>query len=106
MADEVNVITNALRDEGRKWRLLSDDVPPVRLAVERLTLEPTAFFIGDINVQLHWQAYDSFHRFIVKILGEAQVEFEQLGTVLGSIADRYDEADELIALDLNKVYSL
>lgn len=105
MPPELNVIVSALRDEARKWQGLSDSVAPIKTVVEGLHLSPSAFFIGDANVALHSQAYNGFQSFMVTILGGAVTEFDQLGTALNNIADIYDEADQVIAVDLNRVYS-
>jgi hypothetical protein len=103
--DELNVITDALRDEGRKWLALSDDVATIKAAAEQLTLAQSAFFIGDANAAVHHAAYRDFHSFMVSVLSGAVTEFEQIGQVLGRIADEYERADEVISLDLNKIYS-
>lgn len=100
----VTVITNALRAEGRKWHQLSDRIAAVKAAAEGLELSATAFFIGDANVQLHSAAYDKFQSFMVHILSGAVTEFEQLGGSLYKAADAYDNADEIIELDLNDLY--
>lgn len=105
MPPELNVVLSALRDEARKWQGLSDTVTPIKTVVEGLHLGPSAFFIGDASVVVHSQAYNGFQSFMVTILGGAVTEFDQLGSALNKIADIYDEADQLIALDLNEVYS-
>lgn len=101
---EITVITDAVRDEGRKWLRLSDRIAAVKSAAEQLHLAESAFFIGDANTFVHAGAYRDFHSFVVRVLGEAVTEFEQLSTALRRIADAYDDADAMVALDLNKVY--
>ncbi|HEX5596380.1 MAG TPA: hypothetical protein VFX61_10235 [Micromonosporaceae bacterium] len=101
---KVTVITDALRAEGRKWRQLSDQMATVKAAAEGLELSPSAFFIGDLNVGLHSTSYDNFQSFMVHILSGAVTEFDQLGGSLYKAADAYDNADEVIALDLNELY--
>ncbi|MFG1654249.1 hypothetical protein ACGFIE_30375 [Micromonospora sp. NPDC049275] len=100
----LNVITDSLRDEGGKWLTLSDRVATVKVAAEQLHLDPSAFFIGDANVLIHSLAYNDFHAFMVAVLNGAVTEFEQVGTALRRIADEYDRADEVVSLDLNKIY--
>ena len=102
--DELNVITDALRAEGSKWLNLSDSVAAVKGAAEHLTLDPSAFYIGDANVAVHSAAYRDFHTFIVTVLAGATVEFEQMGEALRQVADAYDRADEMVSLDLNVIY--
>ncbi|WBB69350.1 hypothetical protein [Micromonospora sp. WMMD812] len=102
---DVEVITDAVRDEGGKWLKLSDRVATIKTQAEQLHLDPSAFFIGDANVAIHSVAYRDFHAFVVNLLGGAVTEFEQVGGALKRIADAYDRADEVIALDLNKIYT-
>ncbi|MEV4826140.1 hypothetical protein [Micromonospora sp. NPDC049274] len=100
----LNVITDSLRDEGGKWLTLSDRVAAIKVATEQLHLDPSAFFIGEANVLIHSLAYNDFHAFMVAVLDGAVTEFEQVGTALRRIADEYDRADEVVSLDLNKIY--
>lgn len=102
--DELNVITDALRDERVKWLGLADDMAAIRDSAQQLNLDATAFFIGDANTLIHWKAYQDFQNFMVSVLGGASVEFEQIGEALRRIADEYDRADEIISLDLNSIY--
>lgn len=103
---EITVITDAVRDEARKWRRLSDSLEPVKNAAAGLDLAITAFFIGDANAGVHSQAYNGFQSFVVTALTGGVTEFEQLGAALDKIADAYDEADRIVSLDLNKIYSV
>jgi hypothetical protein len=101
---EVTVITEAVRNEGRKWMGLSDSVDGVRASCEDLNLGITAFFIGDANAGVHAVAYDGFYSFMVNVLKGAVTEFDQFGNALMTIADRYDQADAVVSLDLNEIY--
>ena len=101
---DLEVITDALRDEGKKWLAMSDSIAEVKTAAEQLHLEPSAFFIGDASVVLHAGAYRDFHTFMVRIFNGAVTEFDQIGAALRRIADEYDRADEVISLDLDKIY--
>ncbi|MBC9006780.1 MULTISPECIES: hypothetical protein [Micromonospora] len=101
---DLEVITDALRDEGKKWLAMSDSIAEVKTAAEQLHLEPSAFFIGDASVVLHAGSYRDFHTFMVRILNGAVTEFDQIGAALRRIADEYDRADEVISLDLDKIY--
>ena len=65
---DLEVITDALRDEGKKWLAMSDSIAEVKTAAEQLHLEPSAFFIGDASVVLHAGSYRDFHTFMVRIL--------------------------------------
>ncbi|MEU0962639.1 hypothetical protein ACIBSS_30850 [Micromonospora aurantiaca] len=101
---DLEVITDALRDEGKKWLAMSDSIAEVKTAAEQLHLEPSTFFIGDASVVLHAGSYRDFHTFMVRILNGAVTEFDQIGAALRRIADEYDRADEVISLDLDKIY--
>ncbi|MGV9764761.1 hypothetical protein [Micromonospora tulbaghiae] len=101
---DLEVITDALRDEGKKWLAMSDSIAAVKTAAEQLHLEPSAFFIGDASVILHAGSYRDFHTFMVRILNGAVTEFDQIGAALRRIADEYDRADEVVSLDLDKIY--
>ncbi|MEH0828821.1 MULTISPECIES: hypothetical protein [unclassified Micromonospora] len=103
--NELNVITDAVRAEGGKWLKLSDQVAAIKSAAEQLHLDASAFFIGDANVLIHSVAYRDFHTFMIDVLGGAVTEFEQIGGALRRIADEYDRADKVVALDLNKIYT-
>jgi hypothetical protein len=102
---EVGVITSALRNEANKWRQLADLIAPITSSVEGLTLNVTAFYVGDLNAGVHAACYEAYRSFMAKILGEGQVEFEQVGDALATIADKYDEADHVAELNLNDIYS-
>ncbi|MEU1249196.1 hypothetical protein [Micromonospora arida] len=102
----LNVITDSLRDEAGKWLTLSDQVAAIKVAAEQLGLDPSAFFIGDANAQFHSLAYNDFHTFMVAVLNGAVTEFEQVGKALRHMADEYDRADEIVSLDLNKIYKV
>ncbi|MFD2767955.1 hypothetical protein [Micromonospora eburnea] len=102
---ELTVITDSLRDEAHKWLTLSDRVAAIKTATEQLTLDASAFFVGDCTTAVHAKAYRDFHSFMVTIFTGAVTEFEQVGGALRHIADEYDRADEVISLDLNKIYS-
>ncbi|GII23036.1 hypothetical protein [Planosporangium mesophilum] len=105
MSEEVKVITESVRDEAKKWRSLADQMEPVKQAVHDMSLAPEAFFIGDANILEHHSAYCSYREFMEKALTGAVVEFEQIGRALDKIADAYDNADNVVTLDLNKIYS-
>jgi hypothetical protein len=102
---EVGVITTALRNEANKWRDLSDQMAPIKSAVDGLGLDLSAFFIGDLNAGLHKAYYDDYRSFMSRILSQGVVEFEQVADALVKIADEYDKADAVTELDLNKIYS-
>lgn len=107
MTDKVTVVTGALRDESKKWSGLAGKLQPIAEATKTLTLGPLAFFAGPSpDFAAHSLAYNSFQNTIAKILGQGVTEFGQLSTVLGKIADNYDESDDKAVQDLDKIYSV
>jgi hypothetical protein len=101
----VTVITHAVENEAKKWRQLADKMEPIHGAVGGLGLGLTAFFIGDANAGAHSAAYNGYQTFMQNILSGAVTEFGQLAAALDKIAAAYDRADEIVSLDLNKIYS-
>lgn len=106
MADEVGVITDAVVDEAGKWRGLSDSMEPIKTAADGLDLSMSAFFIGpNLDMAVYSNSYNNFQTFMVTVLGGGVTEFDQLGGALDKIAKEYDKADEIVSLDLNKIYT-
>lgn len=106
MGQEVTVVTDAVLDEAKKWRDLSDRMEPIKQAADGLDLSASAFFIGaDVSFVAQSQAYNSFQTMMVTALSGAVTEFEQLGGALDKIAKAYDKADAIVSLDLNKIYT-
>lgn len=104
MADVV-VITEAVRNEAKKWFAFSDRMEPIARAAEGLTLDVSAFFIGDANAVVHDRAYDGFQAYMVNVLRGAVTEFDQIGAALNKVADAYDAADAVVSLNLNQVWT-
>lgn len=105
MADEVVVITDAIVDEAAKWRRLSSEVEPIKQAADGLDLSGSAFYIGDgLNFVLYSNAYNDFQSLMVSALSGAVTEFEQIGGALDRIATAYDQADQIVSLDLNQIW--
>lgn len=103
---ELEVITEAVYEEGGKWFKLADRAADIQRQVAGLELDDSAFFIGDANVLLHSDAYRNFQSFLMGVLGGAATEFEQIGEALRRMADEYDRADEVISLNLDQIYTV
>ena len=108
------VITQALRNESPKWDEFAERAKQVLGQVVASNLEISAFFVGDpsalalvgtLRSELHRESYEHFRSFVESALRGAETEFPQIGDVLIDIANRYDEAEQLIELDLNQTYS-
>jgi hypothetical protein len=105
MAEEVVVITEAVADEAAKWRRLSGQMEPIKTAADGLDLAGTAFYIGDgLNFLVYSHSYNDFQNLMVTALGGAVTEFEQIGGALDKIAVAYDQADQIVSLDLNQIW--
>lgn len=107
------VITQALRNESPKWDEFTERAKMVLGQVVATNLEASAFFVGDpsalamahtLRAELHRDAYERFRSFVESALRGAETEFPQIGDVLIEIANRYDEAEQLVELDLNQTY--
>lgn len=105
MAEEVVVITEAVVDEAAKWRRLSSQMEPIKTAADGLDLAGSAFYIGDgLNFAIYSNSYNDFQNLMVTALGGAVTEFEQIGGALDKIAAAYDQADQIVSLDLNQIW--
>jgi hypothetical protein len=107
------VITQALRNESPKWDEFAERTRQVVGQVASATLDTTAFFVGDptglnmnsARADLHRDAYERFRSFVESVLHGAETEFPQIGDALIEIANRYDQAEQVIELDLNQIYT-
>jgi len=105
----VKIITEALRQEGKKWLQIHDRTEPIIRAVDGLDLLESAFWIGEpfeINAKINSNTYNDFQNAVLASFRAAAVEFEQIDRVLVKIADDYDRQDKIAELDLNKAYTL
>ena len=101
---KTEVVTDALRQEAKKWFALSDEMETVAGNVGRLTLDTSAFWCGDGISIAAGPIYDGYQRFVQERCGEGAVEFEQMAGALNRAADEYDGSDEVSAATLTKIY--
>jgi hypothetical protein len=102
---DIRVVLGALQAEANKWRRLSDDMGKVRADVGRLGLYPSAFFFADVvAVSGHSMAYSAFHDWLIRLVGEATAEFEEIAGALDKSAELYAAADTRAAGDLTRIY--
>ncbi|MGH3727317.1 MAG: hypothetical protein ACRDTU_01035 [Micromonosporaceae bacterium] len=109
MSDEapVEVITEAVADEARRWHKLADHMAPLQGSVKDLHLSENAFFIGTLSVvdaAIHAKSYGDFLSLMTKAAGGAPTEFDQLGTALKKIADQYERTDEIGYVKLSAIF--
>ncbi|WP_412540050.1 hypothetical protein R8Z50_30170 [Longispora sp. K20-0274] len=103
---QVTVITDALRRESSKWGHLSDQAASIKVSVDGLGLTSLTFYVGEPSNLAYSQAYDAFQALMSTVMGGAATEFGQVATALLKIADAYDDADAVVEVDLNAVYSV
>lgn len=105
------VITEALRAEAPKWDDFAELVGPIRDSVHDTFLGVPAFFCGDpvtlgfdINAALHQNAYEDYRIFMENLLTGAVEEFAQLADALVKVAEKYEAAEKIIELDIDKIW--
>ena len=101
---KTEVVTDALRQEAKKWFALSDEMETVAANVSRLTLDTSAFWCGDGISIAAGPIYAGYQQFVKDRCGEGSVEFEQVAGALNRAADEYDGSDEVSAATLTKIY--
>jgi hypothetical protein len=107
-AAEVVVVTQAVRDEAKRWAEQSDAMGILVREVDALDLFQSAFWLGlptMLDAAVYSNAYNAFQNFMLTILRGAVVEFGQLGQALTKIANEYDRLDKVGELNLNKIYN-
>lgn len=106
------VITEALRAEAPKWDDFAEVVAPIRDSVHDAFLGVPAFFCGDpvtlgmldLNAALHQNAYEDYRVFMAGLLEGALEEFAQMADALVKVAEKYEAAEKIIELDVDKVW--
>ena len=101
---KVEVVTDALRQEAKKWLELSDAMQTITGNVGRLTLDESAFWCGDpISVAVA-PVYTYYQQFVQARCGEGATEFADIGGALRRAADAYEGSDQVSAATLTKIY--
>jgi hypothetical protein len=104
---EFRVVTQAVRDEAKRWADRSPTMQQLVDAVDALDLLMSAFWVGPLdtfNAQRYSKAYDGFQQYMLDLLKAAVVEFGQLSKALTKIANEYDRMDEIGKLNLNQIF--
>lgn len=84
----------SIREEAKRWFQLADDMANVRTDTAQLYLGRMAFFPGGMTIAGH-SAYESALEVVTHRMDGGAVEFELVGMVLRSIADDYEQEDEV-----------
>lgn len=98
------VVTDALRQEAKKWFALSDEMETVAGNVGQLTLDASAFWCGDGISVAAAPIYAGYQSFMRERCAEGAVEFEQIAGALNRAADEYDGSDKVSAETLTTIY--
>ncbi|MFF0147391.1 hypothetical protein ATK36_2106 [Amycolatopsis sulphurea] len=106
------VVTEALREEAKWWKLRADHVHEIANAVQGATLATSAFFTGDpvalalsaVSAAPESAAYEEFRAWVESTLRQGTEQFHELATVLEKIARKYEEAEAVAEIDLRKAY--
>jgi hypothetical protein len=104
------VVTDALRVEAAKWDQFAAEVEPIHRAVQEATLDITAFFVGEptltlLDAPVNHASYQAYQTYMEKLIAGAKAEFPQIADALIKVANKYDEAEKIIELNLNEIYS-
>jgi hypothetical protein len=107
------VVVSAVRSEIGRWDDYEGRVEPVHRAVRNAHLGPTAFFVADptliglanVDAIPHQLAYQDFVSFMESLLAGAVAEFPQIADALNKTATAYENAEKIIELKLNQIYT-
>lgn len=93
----IEVATDGIRDEAKKWFTLSDRMLRVVALAEDQGLELSAFTVTDITgpvtaVDLK-HGYDLMQHWLTDLFRQATIEFEAFGEALKNCADWYESSD-------------
>lgn len=103
--DQVTVVTSALHAEAGKWHGMAREMFAIKTQTAGLTLELSAFFIGDVTAGEHYSAYKSFKETMTSLFDQASTEFSKLGGALDEMAQQYEATDGDSAGDIQQIYA-
>jgi len=94
----VQVATEALRDEAKKWHELADRMGAVSASAKNQSLQVTAFAVTDaltgaVSAEDLKSGYDRMYEWLDSLFKQAIVEFDNMGQALRRNADWYEHAD-------------
>lgn len=103
------VVTSSLRKESAKWDPHAETINLVHKAAEGMTLDLTAFWVGDgVNylvttgvAHIDKTAYDKLQQFMESTLSTAGAQMSRIGDVLIKAATTYDQHEEIVELNMN-----
>lgn len=106
------VVTDALREEAKWWNIRADNLSEIAKNVQDTNLDTIAFFTGDpitlglsaLSAVPESKAYQEFGSWTENTLRQGAEQFHDLAAALEKIARKYDEAEQVAEIDLNKAY--
>ncbi|MFC6022396.1 hypothetical protein ACFP2T_40355 [Plantactinospora solaniradicis] len=105
----IQVATEAIRVEAKKWHGLSDKMATISRETSNLDLEITAFLVTDatgaVTAYDLKHAYDQMHGLLDKVLKQAVTELDQFGNALYKIADWYEDSDQNSVARMEKFWT-
>ena len=96
-AEAIEVATEAVRDEAKKWFGFSGQMADIATAMGAMTLLPTAFAVVDITGVMasadQSGSYTATQEWLTRLFRGATGEMELFGEALLKCADEYDRTD-------------
>lgn len=105
MAKEIDVVTDAVLEEARKWDLLPPELQKMKAAIDHFSLTAAAFFVlyDPLFVRYAW-LYEAFRQNLMRSIAGAIEESTQVGAALRKIAAEYDTADHVSSAELYTIF--
>lgn len=106
----IEVATEAIREDAKKWYGLSDRIEKVRQITDSLDLELPAFMViepntGGITAADLKSAYDRMHGQLTTLFKQATTEFELFGAAMRRAADSYERSDTDSEVNLKQIWA-
>jgi hypothetical protein len=96
-AASVEVATEGMRAEAKKWYGFSDTMETVAQNMAGMTLRSTAFAVIDVSSSMTMTdqhgAYSTTQGWLTGLFRDATTRFNELGDALRKCADEYDRTD-------------
>ncbi|MEV6600773.1 hypothetical protein AB0M36_28585 [Actinoplanes sp. NPDC051346] len=96
-ADVIEVATDGIRAEARKWLGFSDEMEDLAKTMNGMTLPPSAFAVIDLAGIMtsidQSNSYTTTQTWLTGLFRDASVKMEQFGEALKKCADEYDRTD-------------
>jgi len=103
----IEVATNGIRAEAKKWYQLADEMAVIARTMESLTLQPSAFavidLVGAATTKDQHDAYAVTQDWLSQLFKEATQRFNEMGDALRRCADEYDRTDGRSAASFDQI---